>query len=193
MNLDVRSRIDSLRDISLQPLPAVSCKCVFSMCRRPPGLRFTMGYPTVCTNKPPDSIWSQLCFRASQSLPGETPVSLPAPGPEPTSLWSVWSIGSYPVDCMLHQTCAGDLVHKWTIYHHRKGKRNTGQTLKWEQDNVTKFKNTVWYVTLYHYKGPLKASPKHLAYVWTWNWIHLCGNSNKHLTTEEQAESILYR
>lgn len=75
------------------------------------------------------------------------------------------------------------------IYQHRKGKRNTGESLKWERNSVTSFKNTVGYVTLYHYNSPLKALPRHLAYVWAWNWIRSCGNSNIHQSEKARARA----
>lgn len=74
-------------------------------------------------------------------------------------------------------------------YHHRKRKRNTDKSLKWQRSSVTSFKNTVGYVTLYHYNSPLKALPRHLAYVWSWNWIRLCGNSNSYQSEKAWAKA----
>lgn len=66
------------------------------------------------------------------------------------------------------------------IYQHRKGKGNMVQSLKWNQSSVTSFKYTAGNATLYHlYSSHFKALPMHLAYVWIWNWICLCGKSNR--------------
>lgn len=189
-DLDVGGRGGGSHSTFPQPVPAVSCyKSVFKMCRRPQGLRLTMGYPTPNPLKYPAVLQSQFSFRASQSLPGE--------------ILSVFLFPPYQV-CGLSDLCQSSrgltAVHELyrrpfaqinLIYQHRKGKRNTDESLMWEQSNVTSFKNTVGYVTFYHYNSPLKALPRHLAYVWTWNWIRLCGNSNSHQS--ERAQSSLYR
>lgn len=142
--------------------------------------------PTARPLKYPAFLQSQLSFGASQWLPGEIlSVFLPLP----SGLWSVWSRQSSRGLHAVHELCRRPYSQINPIYQHRKGKRNTDESLKWEGSSVTSFKNTVGYVTLYHYNSPLKALPRHLAYVWTWNWIHLCGNFNRHQSEKARTKA----
>lgn len=144
------------------------------MCRSPQGPRFTMGYPT--PQYPPLSSPSsatgphnhyQVRFPPSSCLPSIRFVVRLICCHSSRALHAVQELYRRPYSQIN------------LIYQHRKGKRNRDGSLKWDRSGVTSFKNTVGYVTLYHYNSPLKALPRHLAYVWTWNWIRLCGNSSK--------------
>lgn len=91
---------------------------------------------------------------------------------------------------MLYTIYTGGLTHKLTpSISTGRGKGTETNLLKWQRSGVTSFKNTVGYVTLYHYNSPLKALPMHLAYVWTWNWIPSCGDFNSHRSEKAQAEA----
>lgn len=140
------------------------------MCGSPEGTRFTVGYPpphfTHYPLKYPASLWSQLSFRASQSLPGEILSVFMTLSPIRFVVCLIYCQSSRGLRAIqkLYRRPSAQIN---PIYQHRKGKGNTDQSLKWERSSVTSFKNTVGYVTLYHYNSPLKALPRHLAYVWT--------------------------
>lgn len=151
-----------------------------------------MGCPTHPSPfKYPAFLQSQLSFKASQSLPGEIlSVFLSPPIPQPIRfvvplICCQSSRGLHAIQELYRRPYA----QINPINQHRKGERNIGQSLKWERSSVTSFKNTVGYVTLYHYNSPLKALPRHLAYVWTWNWIHLCGKSSRHQSEKAWAKA----
>lgn len=157
------------------------------MCRRPRGPAFTVW------SSPPLKVPS-LSPVAAQ-LQGFTittrwdSLCLPAPPPK-SGLWSVWCVVSPPGVCMLYTIYTGGLTHKLTpSISTGRGKGTETNLLKWQRSGVTSFKNTVGYVTLYHYNSPLKALPMHLAYVWTWNWIPSCGDFNSHRSEKAQAEA----
>lgn len=107
-----------------------------------------------------------------------------------SGLWSVWSLVSPPGVCMLYTNCTGDLIQKLTPFI-STGRGKGTQTNLWSGKGAVLLasKNTVGYVTLYHYNSPLKALPRHLAYVWMWNWIHLCGNSNSRQSEKAPAKA----
>lgn len=162
------------------------------MCRSPQGPRFPMGY-----SPPPNPIVPCLSLVSAQRW-----------GLTITTRWDSLGLPVPPlISFVVSQICCQSsrglhAVHKLyrrpysqsnLIYQHRNGERNTDESLKWERSSVTGFKNTVGYVTLYHYNSPLKALPRHLAYVWTWNWIRLCGKLLQPPVWEGTGQSTLYR
>lgn len=159
------------------------------MCSSPSGPRFTMGQPTPHPLKYPASLSSPLSSRASQSQPGEILSVFLPPSPPIRFVVCLMCCQSSRGLHAVRELYRRPYSQINLIYQHRKGKRNTDESLKWERGSVTSFKNTVGYVTLYHYSSPLKALPRHLAYVWTWNWIRLCGNSNSHQSEKAWAKA----
>ena len=72
--------------------------------------------------------------------------------------------------------CRGDLTHDLTPSINT-GRRKGAETILWSGNGAVLL--AVGYVTHYHYNSILRALPRHLAHVRTWNRIHLCGSSSK--------------
>ena len=87
--------------------------------------------------------------------------SLCLPAPPQSGLWSVWCVVSPPGVCRLYTIYTGGLTHKLTpSISTGRGKGTGTNLLKWQRSGVTSFKNTVGYVTLYHYNSPFKSPAK---------------------------------
>lgn len=157
------------------------------MCRRPRGPGLTAGYPT------PHPLKFLLSPIAAQLHNHNQVRSFQSPcrPPPPYQLCGLSDLLSVPHAVQEQHSRPYSQINP--IYRHRKRKGNSDGPLKWERSGVSSFKNTVGYVTLYHYNSPLKALQRHLAYVWIWKLDPFVWQSEKaraHCTGEVKTAGI---